>query len=114
MKASADDKPTTEDMFIKVMNTLGEMGYRGLSVERSEDFTERIDVILTRQTGFGEGGSSGYLRILTIYRIGEKLHIELYNFLSKFPADNIEMSEAKHALEKLFEKIPHIKMDIHE
>lgn len=105
---------TAEDVLAKVTNLLSEMGYRSLSVERSEDFTERIDVIFTRQTGVGEAGSSGYLRILTVCRVGDKVHVELYNFLSKFPADNMEMSEVKQALKKLFGKNRQIEIDVHE
>ena len=114
MKEAVNDKLSTESLFVMVVNLLGEMGYRSLSVERSEDFTERIDAIFTRQMGVGDAGNSGYLRILTIYRSGEKLHVEVYNFLSKFPADNIEMGEVKQALRNLFEKNPLIVMDIHE
>jgi hypothetical protein len=114
MEKKVADRPTIEGLFVNVMAILREMGYHSLSVERSEDFTERIDVVLTRQLGGEELGNSGYLRILTVYRIGEKLHIEVYNFLSKFPADNIEMGEVKQALENRFGKNPRIRMEIHE
>jgi hypothetical protein len=114
MKESADGELTTEGLFGKIMNLLREMGFRSLSVERSEDFTERIDVIFTRQMGIEEAGNSGYLRILTIYRIGEKRHIEIYNFLSKFPADNIEMCEVRQAIKNLFGKNPQLIVDVHE
>ncbi|WXG43607.1 MAG: hypothetical protein WED04_06140 [Promethearchaeati archaeon SRVP18_Atabeyarchaeia-1] len=114
MGESTTGAQTTEEIFAKVMNVLNEMGFRNLSVERSEDFTGRIDAIFTRQTGLGEKGSSGYLRILSVCRVGGEIHVELCNFLREFSSDDLEMSEIRNSLEKLFGSNKHLKMDIHE
>jgi hypothetical protein len=108
------DTLTSENVFKKVLNLLDGMGFRSLSIERSEDFTERIDAIFTRQGGIGESGSSGYLRILTVYRTGKNIHVELYNFLSKFPADEMEMGEVKKALKGLFSGNTSVEIEVHE
>jgi hypothetical protein len=105
---------TTETVFQLVINQLSDIGYHCSSMEKSEDFTERIDGILTKQIGSSDPEMSGYPRILTVYRVGGKIHVELYNFLQKFPTDNQEMDEAKETLEKIFRKNHSVKMDIHE
>jgi len=105
---------TTEAVFQLVIDQLSGIGYHCSSMEKSEDFTERIDGILTKQIGTSDPEMSGYPRILTVYRVGGKIHVELYNFLKKFPTDNQEMDEAKETLEKMFSKNHSVKMDIHE
>jgi len=105
---------TTETVFQLVINQLSDIGYHCSSMEKSEDFTERIDGILTKQIGSSDPEISGYPRILTVYRVGGKIHVELYNFLKKFPTDNQEMDEAKETLEKMFRGHHSVKMDIHE
>jgi hypothetical protein len=104
----------TEKVFQMVTSQLGEMGYHCSSIEKSEDFTERIDGVLTKQMGSGDPETSGYPRILTVYRVGGKIHVELYNFLKKFPTDNQEMNEVKQAIDKLFHKNHSVKLEIHE
>lgn len=105
---------TTEKVFQVVTSRLGDLGYHCSSMEKSEDFTERIDGILNKQIGSADPEISGYPRILTVYRIGGKIHVELYNFLKKFPTDNHEMDEVKQALNKLFGRNHSVKMEIHE
>jgi hypothetical protein len=105
---------TTEKVFQLVTRQLADMGYHCSSVEKSEDFTTRIDGILNKQIGSGDPEISGYPRILTVYRVGGKIHVELYNFLKRFPTDNQEMTEVRQALRKLFYKHHSVKMEIHE
>jgi hypothetical protein len=108
------EPPTTEKVFQLIAGKLGEMGYHCSSMEKSEDFTERIDGILNKQISSADPEVSGYARILTVYRVGGKIHVELYNFLRKFPTDNQEMDEVKEVLSKMFRKNHSVKMDIHE
>jgi hypothetical protein len=114
MGESGASSLTTEKVYTACTSLLDEMGFRNLSIERSEDFTGRIDGVFTREAGIGKTGNSGYLRLLTVYRSGEKIHIELYNFLKKFPADNMEMSELKKAFEQLFGKNRQVRVNVHE
>jgi hypothetical protein len=114
MRESRTDPLTTERVFQMVTDQLDDIGYHYSSMERSEDFTERIDAILTRQIGSADPEISGYPRILTVYRVGGLIHVELYNFLKKFPTDNHEMTEVKEAIGKLFDKNAFVKMEIHE
>jgi hypothetical protein len=114
IKDSTAEPLTTESIFQLVTNQLSDIGYHCSSMEKSEDFTERIDGILTKQIGSSDPEMSGYPRILTVYRVGGKIHVELYNFLKKFPTDNQEMDEAKETLEKMFRRNHSVEMDIHE
>jgi len=41
---------TTERVFSVILNRLNEMGYSYMSIEKSEDFTERIDGIFTKRS----------------------------------------------------------------
>ncbi len=114
MRESRTDHLTTDRVFQIVTDQLNDIGYHYSSMERSEDFTERIDAILTRQIGSADPETSGYPRILTVYRVGGLIHVELYNFLKKFPTDDHEMTEVKEAIGKLFDKNAFVKMEIHE
>jgi hypothetical protein len=111
---SIAELPTPERVFDLAISLLREMGYDCTSQDRVEDFTGRIDGVLRKRDSFGDRKSSGYLRILSVYRSGKKIHVELYNFLRKFPADSIEMQEVSESLKKLFEKEQSIILDIHE
>jgi hypothetical protein len=108
------EPPTTERVFNLAVRLFSELGYECLSEDKIEDFTERIDGVLTKRGNSDDGNSSGYFRILSVYRSGQKIHVELYNFLKKFPADELEMKKATESLTKLFEKDVSVKIDIHE
>jgi hypothetical protein len=114
MRDSRKEPLTTEKVFQVVTDRLGSIGYHYSSMERSEDFTERIDAIFTRQIGSSDPETSGYSRILTVYRVGGIIHVELYNFLKKFPTDDNEMTEVREAIAKLFDGNMSVKMEIHE
>nr|MDO8134154.1 hypothetical protein [Candidatus Njordarchaeum guaymaensis] len=114
MRDSVAEPLTTEKAFKLAVDLLHEMGYNCLSEDRIDDFTERIDGVFRRLDNLGDGKSSGYLRILSVYRSGQKIHVELYNFLKGFPADDVEMKEVSECLKKLFEEEQSVKLDIHE
>jgi hypothetical protein len=89
------------------------MGYSYMSIEKSEDFTERIDGIFTKRSTMSDENSSGYLRILTVYRAGKVIHVEFYNFLKEFSADNAEMREMAQSLKRLLKGYPQVEVKIH-
>jgi len=114
MLDSVAEPLTIEKVFKLAVDLLHEMGYKLLSEDRIDDFTERIDGVFRRLGNLGDGKSSGYLRILTVYRSGPKIHVELYNFLKEFPTDDLEMKEVSECLKKLFEEEQSVKLEIHE
>lgn len=113
-RTAVAELPTTREVFELAVGLLHEVGYDCLSEDRIEDFTERIDGVLRKRGSLDDGEASGYLRILSVYRSGQRIHVELYNFLKKFPSDDLEMRETLESLKKLFEKEPSVKLDIHE
>nr|MDO8099541.1 hypothetical protein [Candidatus Njordarchaeota archaeon] len=114
IRDSTTEPPTPEKVFDLAIGLLHQMGYECVSEDRIEDFTERIDGILRKRESLGDRESSGYLRISSVYRSCQKIHVELYNFLRKFPTDSMEMKEASESLRKLFEMEPSVKFHIHE
>ena len=105
---------TTEKVFHSVVSKLLDMGYHCSSMEKSEDFTERIDGLLSKQIGSENQDQSGYPRILTVYHSGGRIRVELYNFLKEFPTDNEEMDEIKESLNKIFQANHKVNVDVHE
>ncbi|WXG46376.1 MAG: hypothetical protein WED05_06885 [Candidatus Atabeyarchaeum deiterrae] len=104
---------TTERVFSVILNRLNEMGYSSTSIEKSEDFTERIDGIFTKRSTMSDENSSGYLRILTVYRAGKVIHVEFYNFLREFSSDDVEMREMAQSLKRLLKGYPQVEVKVH-
>jgi hypothetical protein len=105
---------TPERVFDLAIGLLHGMGYECVSEDRIDDFNGRIDGVLRKSNSLGDRENSGYLRIISVYRSGQKIYVEFYNFLTKFPADSIEMQEVSESLKRLFEKEESIILDIHE
>jgi hypothetical protein len=105
---------TPERVFDLAIGLLHGMGYECVSEDRIDDFTGRIDGVFRKSNSLGDREHSGYLRIISVYRSGQKIHVEFYNFLTKFPADSVEMQEVSESLKKLFERERSIILDIHE